>query len=123
MTRAEMKRAEREKKKAKTATYNFTQEQLDILVQEKIRTAIDQAKSEAVEEATNIALALLLTLPCKVLIDHYWPKTYDKKLPGFVDYIAEYYLKWETGELDMDELKTEIWEKAGIRIEAEQVDE
>lgn len=36
MTRAEMRRSKREQEKAQTATYNFTQAQLDALIQEKI---------------------------------------------------------------------------------------
>lgn len=121
MTRAEMKRAAREEKKRKTATYNLTQDQLDAMVKEKIGKDLERIKKEATDEAINTAMVLLLTLPLEVLMDHYWKKTYAKKLPEFLDYVLEYYEKWQDGELDMDELVKDLWEYGGIRMEGETV--
>ena len=121
MTRAEMKRAAREEKKRKTATYNLTQDQLDAMVKEKIGKDLERIKKEATDEAINTAMVLLLTLPLEVLMNHYWKKTYAKKLPEFLDYVLEYYEKWQDGELDMDELVKDLWEYGGIRMEGETV--
>lgn len=121
MTRAEMKRAAREEKKRKTATYNLTQDQLDAMVKEKIGKDLERIKKEATDEAINTAMVLLLTLPLEVLMDHYWKKTYAKKLPEFLDYVLEYYEKWQDGELDMDELVKDLWEYGGIRLEGETI--
>lgn len=121
MTRAEMKRAAREEKKRKTATYNLTQDQLDTMVKEKIGKDLERIKKEATDEAINTAMVLLLTLPLEVLMNHYWKKTYAKKLPEFLDYVLEYYEKWQDGELDMDELVKDLWEYGGIRMEGETV--
>ena len=121
MTRAEMKRAAREEKKRKTATYNLTQDQLDAMVKEKIGKDLERIKKEATDEAINTAMVLLLTLPLEVLMNHYWKKTYAKKLPEFLDYVLEYYEKWQDGELDMDELVNDLWEYGGIRMEGETV--
>ena len=66
-------------------------------------------------------MVLLLTLPLEVLMNHYWKKTYAKKLPEFLDYVLEYYEKWQEGELDMDELVKDLWEYGGIRMEGETV--
>lgn len=121
MTRAEMKRAAREEKKRKTATYNLTQDQLDAMVKEKIGKDLERIKKEATDEAINTAMVLLLTLPLEVLMNHYWKKTYVKKLPEFLDYVLEYYEKWQDGELDMDELVKDLWEYGGIRMEGETV--
>lgn len=123
MNRAEMRRVSRESKKSKTVTYNLTQAQLDAIVQEKIGNKIAETKKEIYEETVNTVLALVLTLPLEVLMDHYWPKSYRERLPGFVDKILEYYEKWEDGELDMDVLKEDLWKYGGIRLEPAQIDE
>ena len=104
MTRAEMRRAAREASK-KTKTYNLTEEQIQIIKQEATTTAV------------NEAMILLLTLPLEVLMDHYWQKTYDKKIPEFTNYVLEYYEMWQNGELDMDKLKQDLWEFGGVKLE------
>ena len=103
MTRAEMRRAAREESK-KTKTYTLTEEQVRIIKQEATTTAV------------NEAMILLLTLPLEVLMDHYWQKTYDKKIPEFTNYVLEYYEKWQNGELDMDKLKQDLWEFGGVKL-------
>lgn len=56
-------------------------------------------------------------------MDHYWPKSYRERLPGFVDKVLEYHGRWEDGELDMDELKEDLWKYGGIRLEPAQIEE
>lgn len=122
MNRAEMRRMKREQEKAHTVTYNLTQTQLDAIVQEKIGVKIAETKKDVYEETVNTVLALVLTLPLEVLMDHYWPKSYRERLPGFVGKVLEYYGRWEDGELDMDKLKEDLWEYGGIRLEPAQID-
>lgn len=122
MGRAELRRAEREKRKSETVTYNLTRAQLDAFVQEQIGYRIKEAKEEATSEAINQAIALLLTLPLEVLMDHYWPKSYAKRLPGFVDKVIEYYEMWQDGKLDMDKMKEDLWRYGGVRLEPEKVE-
>lgn len=117
MGRAEMRRAQKQEKKAKTATYNFTAEQLDAVIQEKVGAAIKKAKQEATDEAVNSAMILLLTLPLEVLMDFYWKKTYAKRIPEFTQHVLDYYTQWQNGELDMEKLKEDLWEYGGIRLE------
>lgn len=62
-------------------------------------------------------MTLLLTLPMEVLMDHYWQKSYAKRIPEFTDYVLDYYDRWLKGELDMDEMKKDLWEYAGVRLE------
>ena len=123
MNRAEMRRMKREQEKAHTVTYNLTQAQLDAIVQEKIGAKITETKKDVYEETVNTVLVLVLTLPLEVLMDHYWPKSYRERLPGFVDKVLEYYGRWEDGELDMDKLKEDLWEYGGIRLEPAQIEE
>lgn len=123
MGRAEKRRAEREAKKAKTATYNLTKAQLDMLVRQGIEKELKRAKEEATETAINQAMILLLTLPLEVLMDHYWQKSYAKRIPQFTELVLDYYERWQNGELDMDKLKEDLWEYGGVRLEEREVDE
>lgn len=123
MTRAEMRRSKKEQEKAQTATYNFTQAQLDALIQEKIGAKLEQSKQEIYEQTVNTTLALLLGLPMKVLIDDYWKKSYRQRIPGFVDKVLEYYDQWQDSKLDISKLNKELWDIAGIRLEGISVEE
>lgn len=117
MTRAERRRAERDKVKAKTVTYNLTRAQLDQMVSGEIDTSLKRAYDEGFNEGVNQAICLLLTLPLEILMDHYWTKSYVKRIPEFTNYILEYYKKWENGELDMEKLKQDLWDYGGVRLE------
>lgn len=117
MSRAEKRRMQREKKKAKTVTYNLTKEQLDAMVEERISTRIREAKEAATYDAVNAAMTLMLVLPMEVLMDHYWQESYSTKIPEFTSYVLEYYERWMKGELDMDKMKQDLWEYGGIRLE------
>lgn len=119
MTRAERRRQQKDEIKAKTATYNVTKAQLDMMVKEQIESKLNEIKQQATDEAVNTAMILMLTLPLEVLMDHYWTKTYNKKIPEFTNYVLEYYKKWENGEIDMDKLRDDLWEYGGVRLEEE----
>lgn len=117
MGRAEIRRSKKHAEKVKTATYNLTKEQLDIMVKEQIGDELTKVKREATEEAVNTAMVLLLTLPLEILMKHYWKKSYEKRIPEFTNYILNYYNMWQNGELDMDELREDLWEYGGVRLE------
>ena len=117
MTRAESRRAKREDIKAKTATYNLTKAQLDVLISERISEDMQRLKMEATEEALNTAMLLLLTLPLEVLMEDYWQKSYQKRIPEFTEKLLEKYSAWENGELSMEKLQQDLWDYAGIRLE------
>lgn len=40
-----------------------------------------------------------------------------KRLPQFVNYILEYYKQWLDGNLDINQLKNDLWEHGGVRLE------
>lgn len=117
MNRSERRRTQREQEKKKTATYNLTKAQLDDMIEKGVGEKLRQIKQEATDEAVNTAMVLLLTLPLEVLMDHYWKKSYAKRIPEFVAHVLEYYDRWQNGELDMDAMKEDLWEYAGIRLE------
>jgi hypothetical protein len=117
MGRAEIRRAMKNEKKAKTATYNLTKAQLDAMVREQIENELVKIRQQATDDAVNTAMILLLTLPLEVLMDHYWPKSYAKRIPEFTQHVLEYYERWQNGELDMEKLKEDLWDYGGVRLE------
>ena len=102
MGRAERRRAQKLAQKEKTATYNLTKAQLDAAVRERVGKELERIKQEAMDDAINTAMVLLLTLPLEVLMDHYWTKSYAKRIPKFTELVLEYYERWQNGELDME---------------------
>lgn len=117
MGRAEIRRAMKNEKKVKTATYNLTKAQLDAMVREKIGEELERVKQEAMDSAVNTAMVLLLTLPLEVLMDHYWKKSYAKRIPEFTAHVLEYYEMWQNDELDMEKMKEDLWEYGHVRLE------
>ena len=120
MNRQQRRAAERKEQKARTKTYNLTEAQLHTYVRQAIEKELKNDHEEIMNESTNTAMILLLTLPLEVLMDHYWPKSYAKKIPEFTNYVLEYYERWQNGELDMDKLKEDLWEYGGVRLEVEE---
>lgn len=117
MGRAEIRRKMKGEKKSRSATYNLTKEQLGNMLHVQIEEELKVIRQQATKEAVNTAMILLLTLPLEVLMDYYWPRSYAKRIPEFTNHVLEYYERWESGELDMDKLKEDLWEYGGIRLE------
>ena len=92
MGRAERRRAQKLAQKEKTATYNLTKAQLDAAVREQVGKELE------------------------VLMDHYWTKSYAKRIPKFTELVLEYYERWQNGELDMEKLKEDLWEYGGVKL-------
>lgn len=115
MSRAEMRRVS--KLKSKTATYNLTEEQLSAIIRENVETEMARREERATQKAIDTAMLLMLTLPLEVLMDHYWQKSYSKRIPEFTNYVLEYYEKWANDELDMDKLREDLWEYGGVKLE------
>lgn len=125
MRRIEMNRAEKRrmgKKAAKTPTYNFTKEQLDELIKKSIGDELEKMKKEALEDAVNTAMTLFLVIPMEVLMDYYWPKSYEKRIPEFADRVLDYYYRWQIGELDMEKMEKDLETYAGIKFVEERLD-
>lgn len=104
MSRAERRRAEREKLRP-SRTYTLTD------------VEIRKIKADATRDAVNTALTLMLVFPLEVLMEDYWPKTYVRRLPKFVDKVLEKYNRYLDGEVDLDVLRKDLWERGGVRFE------
>lgn len=119
MNRQQRHYAERKNQKYKTATYNLTKSQLDNAVKGSVKSELERAYQDGVNEGVNQAMILLLALPLEVLMDFYWKKSYAKRIPEFTQHVLDYYATWQNGELDMDKLKEDLWEYGGVRLEVE----
>ena len=82
-----------------------------------IKEQIEKEKAEIMNDAINQAMLLLLVLPMKVLMDFYWKKSYAKKIPEFTEHLLDYYAAWQEGKLDMDQMKKDLWDYGGVRLE------
>lgn len=109
MGRAEMRRQQKAAGK-KQKVYTLTQAQ------------IDKIKADAIEEAVNQAMVLLLTLPLEILITDYWPKTAHKRGQEFTEKVLDLYHRWENGEVSMEALREDLWEYGGIRLDYKETD-
>ena len=116
--RREMKKGETMKK---PPVYNYTPEslrgQLKWEANQEFQEKVKKIKAEVYDDAVNAAMMLLLTLPCQVLMEHFWQKSSSKNIPKFLDLVLDYYGRWQNGELDMGKLKKDLWEIGGIRME------
>lgn len=106
MTRAEIRRNQKEQSKP-AKVYTLTQAQ------------IDQIKQQAVKEAVDKAFFLMLALPCEVLAnENYWEKSAKRKMPKFIDDILSLYAAYEQGVVTMEQMKRDLWDIAGVKLEA-----
>lgn len=122
MNRAERRRRMKQEEREKhPAVYNFTLEQLREQIRKEVKAEYDaklkKVKQEVTDDAINTAMCLLFVLPCEVLMDHFWKKSYAKQIPKFTEFLLDYYERWQNGELDMKELQEDLWEYGGIRFE------
>lgn len=118
LTRAEKRRLMKEEnKQAKTPTYQFTKEQIDTMIREEAEKQLNAIKKEVTEESIAAAMELLFVLPMEVLMDNFWQKSYKQKIPKFTELLLDYYERWENGELNMDEMKEDLWTYGGVRLQ------
>lgn len=117
MNRAGKRRAEKEKRKRETSTYNLTKAQIDREIEKSIGKKLEEIKMES----TDAAMVLTLTIPIKVLVEYYWKDLSREELKEetsiFAERMVDYYESWQNGEIDILKLKNELWDLTGIKIE------
>lgn len=123
--KAELKRKSREEKKAKTATYNLTQAQLDALVEEAagivFERRLEEIKDRATDEAIMHAMTLTLAIPIRVLKAKYWKKASKDKLAQFAEEMLDIFYDVQDGKIDFEDLAKELEANAGIKFEEDEV--
>lgn len=114
MSRAEIRREQREQKKKK-ATFIMTEEEIM-----KIRKQeYDRARKTIHEKSDQIAediLKMMIVIPTNVLINDYWQKTAKKRIPQFVEDCLNLYKSWVEGNVSMEEMQNLTEEYAGIKL-------
>ena len=122
MSRAELRRNQKINKKQKQTTYNFTPAQMDMAIEKALAPKLEAIQKRAENNALETAMALTLTIPLKVLMDHYWTELNDERLGEFADHLVDYYEKWLNDELDMNQMKKDLWTHGGVKIVEEDED-
>lgn len=110
MGRAELRRNKKETLKNKK-TFVMTREELD-----KIRNqAYQKARKELMgktDELSEQILKMMLVIPTNVLINDYWEKTAEKRIPKFIEDCLSLYKNWTDGAVTMEEMQ-ELTERYG----------
>ena len=87
MSRAELRRKQREQKKD-NRTYTFAARELEQLEQRIRQEEQKKAKQMVLDKTKALAteiLTMMLVIPTNVLIADYWQKSAKKRIPKFVD--------------------------------------
>lgn len=114
MTRAEIRRKEREKKKKKT-TFVMTYEELEKIRKQEYEKAKKEYEKKN-EEIAKTILKMMIVVPTNVLINDYWEKTARKRIPKFVEDCLSLYDSLSKGAVKMQELQDLTEEYAKIRL-------
>ena len=115
-----MNRAERRRQKHKKTgqTYTVKAGQVGKYITEETQDIADAAYDKGYSDGIADGFSLMLTIPLEVLMDHYWIRSYQQRLPGFVDRCLEYYERFNAGELNMDEMREDLRRFAGVELKA-----
>ena len=112
MNRAERRRQAR-KRKRDEATYSVNKNGLRKLTHEVAEEQLAEARAEGM----NDALLLMWALPLMVLRDHFWQKSFQRQAKKFCEELFDLYSQWQDGGLDISDIRNDLWEYGGIRLE------
>lgn len=118
MSRAELRRKQREQKKD-NRTYTFTARELEQLEQRIRQEEQKKAKQMVLDKTKALAneiLTMMLVIPTNVLIADYWQKSAKKRIPKFVDDCLNLYEAFTGGVVKMSEMIDLTEEYAGIKL-------
>lgn len=114
MSRAEIRREQRERKK-KRATFIMTEEEIMKIRKQEYDRARKLIREKSDQVAEDI-LKMMIVIPTNVLINDYWQKTAKKRIPQFVDDCLSLYQSWSSGAVTMEEMQKLTEEYAGIKL-------
>lgn len=118
MTRAELRRAQKESKSA-TKTYNMTATQLQALEKRMYDEAYKRAREDILSHIDRLGdemFKMMLVIPTNLLIEDYWKKSAKKRIPKFVEDCLSLYDAWICGVVDMDQMVKLTEEYSGIKL-------
>lgn len=102
MNRAEMRREQKEQKR-KTKTYVLTHEQIQKIRQQEYAKARKQILDKSEELASEI-FKMMLVIPTNILVNDYWKKTAETRIPKFVEDCIHLYESWTSGSVNVEEM-------------------
>lgn len=118
MTRAELRRAQKESKST-TKTYNMTAAQLQDLEKRIYDEAYKHARENILSHIDRLGdemFKMMLVIPTNLLIEDYWKKSAKQRIPKFVKDCLSLYDAWTSGVVDMDEMVKMTEEYSGIKM-------
>lgn len=118
MTRAELRRAQRESKSS-TKTYNMTATQLQALEKRMYDEAYKRAREDILSRIDRLGdeiFKMMLVIPTNLLIEDYWKKSAKKRIPKFVEDCLSLYDAWICGVVDMDQMVKLTEDYSGIKM-------
>lgn len=111
-----MNRAER-RRQAKTTGFPMAR---DPIISMR-KSDIDRIKQDAVEEATQTAITLLLSIPIKVMYEQYgWGMK--KRLPELAEALIDEYQRFTDGEMTLEEYQEMVYEYCGVKFKKTEED-
>lgn len=114
MSRAEIRREQRERKK-KRATFIMTEEEIMKIRKQEYDRARKLIREKSDQVAEDI-LKMMIVIPTNVLINDYWQKTAKKRIPQFVEDCMSLYQSWSDGAVSMEEMQKLTEEYSGIKL-------
>lgn len=118
MTRAELRRAQRESESS-TKTYNMTAVQIRELEHRMYNKAYMRAREDILSQIDRLGdemFKMMLVIPTNLLIEDYWKKSAKQRIPKFVEDCLSLYDAWTSGVVDMDEMVKMTEEYSGIKM-------
>ena len=108
MNRAEFRRQGKENAK-RNKVYTLTQAQIN-----KIR---EDAREDALQEATDTSFSLMLSIPAYALQEDYWTKTATKRIPEFLDKCLDIYKDIGAGRILMSDIIKNVEEVGKLKMD------
>ena len=118
MTRAELRRAQRESESS-TKTYNMTAVQIRELEHRMYNKAYMRAREDILSQIDRLGdemFKMMLVIPTNLLIEDYWKKSAKQRIPKFVEDCLSLYDAWTSGVVDMYEMVKMTEEYSGIKM-------
>lgn len=78
--------------------------------------AIKAEKEAITKQVIDDLFILMLGIPINVLIADYWPKTAEKKLPGFIDECLNMFEAWQDGVITTEDMREMVEKYGGIKV-------
>jgi hypothetical protein len=112
-----MNRSQRRLSNKSNPKYTTSKSEIQSLARKALQADIDRLKKEVYDEARIDFMVGALALPMMVLMDHFWQKSYARKIPKFTELLLEYFSDWENGIITDEQMVEDLWNYGGVRLQ------